>query len=120
MMKTAALLTVHGAQQRLGMDDADDIVRLALPHRKAAERAGEDLGDDRHRRILGIDHGDHLAMGHDLADLDLLQIEDGMQHRLFLARLLVAGIERNGAAQLRLSGHRDRRGHAPRASRSRP
>ena len=91
------------AQQRLGMQHADDVVGLAAPERQARMRACQHRLDDLLRRLVGIDGGEIAAMDHDVADDDVVEIEDRMQHGagfLFLAARL--GMEIDGAAQLRL------------------
>ena len=55
----------------LGVDHADDVVRLAAPQRHAGIGAGEDLRHQFARGQTGVQGGHVAAVGHDLADLDV-------------------------------------------------
>ena len=66
---------VRGAQQVLGMHDADDVLLLASEHRQTGVARLEALGQDRPRLGVGVDHLDARAVEHDLLDRALAQIE---------------------------------------------
>jgi hypothetical protein len=84
------------AQQVLGVDDADDVVGLAAPHRHARIGAFEDLGDDVRRFLkVAIDHLHRGAVDHDVGDFQLGEVEQAaeaiallLDHRAFLVQHL--------------------------------
>ena len=63
-------------QHVLGVQHADDRVRVAAPDRVARVGALQHLLDDLLDRRVGVDRDDVAAVGHDLADLELLEVED--------------------------------------------
>ena len=87
-------------QQILGVQDADDILRLVLPDRNARVSASfmssiENLG----RRIVGVDHFHLGAMNHDVGDLQIAQIEHAAEHlRVALGHGAFLGLQIDGAA----------------------
>ena len=69
----------------------------------AADRPVEDLG----RRRGGVDHFHVLAVGHDRADLDLLEVENAVQHvALVLDHRALLRVQRDRPAELLLRGVR--------------
>ncbi len=66
---------VHGAQQILGMHDADDVVGVVAIERQARVVALEALIEDRFRIGHGVDHLDLRAVQHDLLDGAFAQIQ---------------------------------------------
>ncbi len=62
------------------MDDADDVLRIVLEQRHAGVGRVQRLGDQLARRQVGVEHGDGLAVDHDLRDVHLREIEHGAQH----------------------------------------
>ena len=113
---TSSILTVcrpagrlDGAEQVLGVHDADDVVGLAAIERDARVGRRQHLGDDRIGRLVGVDQHDVAAMGHDVAHRAVAEIEHRAQHRLLGGRVLV-GLARRRAARWRRAARR----HAPR------
>ena len=75
-----AARAVHGAQQVLGVQNADDVVRIALEHRQPGIGAGQHLFHDLRRRLVGIDHRYAGSVGHDFVDLQVAEIQNARQH----------------------------------------
>src|SRR5690606_15806436 len=89
------------AEDRLGVDDADDVVGLAPPHRDARIGARQDLAHELGGRQVAVDHLDLAAMGGDLPDLNVAEVENAAQHALLFARLGVGPlVQLDRAAQL--------------------
>ncbi len=98
------IVVLHFAQQRLCVQDADDVVGIATAERYARVRAVEDLAYDLARGQLGIDHVYIHAMGHDLADLHIVQVHDTAEHQpLMGCDDIGVGVQADRAAQLFLS-----------------
>ena len=88
-------------QQVLGVQDAHDVVRLALPDRKPRVGAADDLIQDVGGPRPAVDHLHGLAMRHDRADVDFVQVENAVEHVvLVLDHLALARLQGDGAAQL--------------------
>ena len=66
---------MHGAGEVLGVDDADDVLRLAAEDRDAGVRRVDRLLEDLGRRGVGVDHLDVAAVHHHLLDLPLVEVE---------------------------------------------
>ena len=79
---------VQRAQQALGMQHADDVVRLVAPQRDAGVLAVQHLAHDLLRRQVGVDHGHVAPVDHDVGDRHLVEVQDRMQHRAGFADLL--------------------------------
>ena len=77
----------HGAEQVLGVHHADHVVGLAAIERDAGVGRRQHLRHDRVGRLVGVDQHDVAAMGHDVADRAVAEIEDGAQHRLLGRRI---------------------------------
>ena len=93
-------MSVDLPQQRLGVQDADNIVGIVSPQRYPGIGAVHDMFDDLTWRQVGIHHSQVLAMVHDLSDIDIGQIEDAAQHDAFLAHFGgIALMQLDGAAQ---------------------
>ena len=73
-------------EQRLGVQDADDVVWVALVERQASEWACERLINDVGRGVVDINHGDGLSVGHDRFDADVIQLQNTLQHLAFLSQ----------------------------------
>ena len=71
---------MHRPQQVPGVQDAHDVVRLPFPDRQAGVRAADDLIENVGGRGVAVDHLHGLAVGHDRADVDILQVENALQH----------------------------------------
>ena len=101
-------VAVDGAGEVLGVDDADDIFRLAAEDRDAGvgrvDRLLEDLGG----RRLGVDHFDVAAVHHHLLDLAVAEVE-ALEPTVELGLLLGLGTG-GGIAVLRR--RQDRRARA--------
>jgi hypothetical protein len=96
-------LGLHRAQQRLGMQHADDVVRIVPPQRQPGVRAGQHLLHDVFRRLVDIDRDDLLAVRDDIGDLDIGQIQNGAQHGALVPFLLAgAGVQVDDPAQFLL------------------
>ena len=79
-----------------------DVVGLAAIERDAGVGRRQHLRHDRIGRLVGVDQHDVAAMGHDVADRAVAEIEDGAQHRLLGRRIVVrcaAAVQLDGAAQ---------------------
>ena len=61
------------------MDDADDVLRLALPQRHAGIGAGEDVVDDVAERLVGVDGVHGGAVDHDVGDVELAEVEQAAE-----------------------------------------
>jgi hypothetical protein len=95
---------VHGAQQRLDVQHADDVVRIVLPQRQACVGTRQHLVDELAGRLVGVDRGHVLAVDHDLLDLHLGEVQDRSQHLARVAFLLAfAGVQFDRAAQFLLA-----------------
>ena len=85
------------AQQVLGVQDADDVLRRVAPQRNARDRRGEHGLDDVLGRIVGVD-GDHLgAMDHHVVDGEVAQVEQAAEHVAIVlldAALVVQQVDR--------------------------
>ena len=89
------------------MEHADDIVRLALPHGQARIGAADDLVENVGGRRVAVDHLHGLAVGHHRADLDILEVENAVEHvALVLDHRAFFRLQRDGAAKLLLGGAR--------------
>ena len=96
---------VDGAGEVLGVDDADDVLRLAAEDRDAGVRRVDRLLEDLGRRGLGVDHLDVAAVHHHLLHLALAEVERPEEevavrplHRAF------GMVQRDGAGGLLLRG----------------
>ena len=93
---------LDGAEQVLGVDDADDVVGLGAIDRDARVGRFQHLADDGVHRLVGVDHHDAAAMGHDVAHRAVAEIEHRLQHRLLGGRrlaFLAVAMQVDGAAQ---------------------
>ena len=70
---------VHGAAEVLGVDHADDVLRLAAEDRDAGVRRVDRLREDGVGRRLGVDHLDVAPVHHHLLDLPLAEVERAEQ-----------------------------------------
>ena len=64
------------AQQILGMQHADDVLRLLAPQRDAGVFGCQHLAHQLVRRQVGIDHHHRGAMDHDVGDGEIAETED--------------------------------------------
>ena len=107
---TSSILTARGppggldgAEQVLGVDHADDVVGLAAIERDARVGRRQHLGDDRRPSAASASISDDVAaMGHDVADRAVAEVEHRAQHRLLGRRGLVGlalAVQFDGAAQ---------------------
>ena len=102
---------MHGAGEVLGVDDADDVLRLAAEDRDAGVRRVDRLLEDLGRRGLGVDHLDVAAVHHHLLDLALTEIEHAEQPvAVGLFDRSLGGVQGDGAGDLLLRGEEMRLG----------
>ena len=96
------------AQQILGVQDADDVLRLALPQRNACDLRFQHLLHHLLGRIVGADR-DHLgAMDHDVGDGEIAQVEKTAEHVAILllhAAFMVQQV--HGSAQFLMAQSRN-------------
>ena len=82
---------VKRAQQVLGVDNADNIIDIVAPERHTCMRAGQNIAHDLIRRSIGIDGAHRGSVHHDVADFQLLEVEQAAQLvTIFLDERLVA------------------------------
>lgn len=98
-----------GLVQRAGnvahMEDADDVLGIALVDRQPGMRAVQRLGDDFRRRLVGIDHHDGFAVHHDVVDGQLAQVEHAAEHvAVVLHHAAFLVVQGDGAAQFVMGG----------------
>src|SRR5690606_5027501 len=92
---------VKGAQQILGVDDADNVVCGTLPERHARVRAVQDLAHHDLRGIFRIDRTDLGAVNHHVRNFELVQIKQATHAvAILLDREAVAVEQRHRVAQL--------------------
>ena len=75
---------LHGRQHVLGVQHAGDRIGIATPDRVARIGSLQHLSDDLVDRRIGIERDDVAAVGHHLADLELLEVEHRAQHVVLL------------------------------------
>jgi hypothetical protein len=87
----------NGPQQVLGVQDADDVLRLVAPQRNAGVFGRQHLAHDVLGRQVGVDQHHLGAMDHDVGDLKLAQIEQPAEHiavELFDAAFMMDQVDR--------------------------
>ncbi len=90
------------AQQLFGVQNADDVVGIAGIERQAGIGAFHNLGDDGLGLLVDVDHRHVAAVGHNLLDRHVREIQDRAQHVAGFSGLFVfgVGVQFDGAAQL--------------------
>ena len=68
------------AQQILGVQHTDDVLRLVTPERDAGVFGGEHLAHQLFCRKVRIDHHHFGAMNHDVGDVEIFQVEQAAEH----------------------------------------
>ena len=104
MSSTIAFAGAKFAQQRLRVQNSHDIVGIRPIKREASVRTVEDDLKNLFGRQVRVEHRHVPAMGHDLADFDIVQLQDAVQHLPFVTDFrLGSRVECDGAAQFFLT-----------------
>ncbi len=70
----------HGGQQIAGVQDAGDVFGVFPIKRNTRVAVAQGLFDDLRRRQIGVYHVDLLAVDHDLANVEVCQVEHAAEH----------------------------------------
>ncbi|MGY4423612.1 hypothetical protein ACVWY2_006061 [Bradyrhizobium sp. JR6.1] len=75
-----AFIGPHRPQQILGVEHADDVLRLLAPQRDAGVFARQHLAHQFLGRQVGIDHGHLGAVDHHVGDLQFAEVQQPAEH----------------------------------------
>ena len=108
MLRGVAVGGPDRAQQILGVQHADDVLRLVAPQRNAGVFGRQHLAHQLLRRQVGVDHHHLGAVDHDVGDLQLAQVEQAAEHVAVLLLDLALVVQQVDRAAQPLGRRQDR------------